>query len=79
MPALTPLRLVLAPVLVLALSTGTASAGEFAAELGAGYFGMTASKSADAVFDSSGGFTWGGAVRYSFKGGFFASALGPVM
>lgn len=74
MPAPTPLRLVLAPLMVIVLATGPASAGEFAAELGAGYFGMSASKSADALFDSSGGFTWGGAARYSFKGGIFVSA-----
>jgi len=74
MPAPTPLRLVLAPLLVLVLSTGPASAGEFAAELAGGYFGMSATKSADALFESSGGFTWGGAARYSFKGGFFVSA-----
>jgi len=66
--------LALAPLLALALSAGTASAGEFAAELMGGYFSMSASKSADALFDSSGGFTWGGAGRYSFKKGFFVSA-----
>ena len=74
MPAPTPLRLVLAPLMVLVLATGPASAGEIAAELAAGYFDMSASKSADALFDSSGGFTWGGAARYSFKGGIFVSA-----
>ena len=74
MPTPTPFRLVLVPLLALALSTGTASAGEFAAELMGGYFSMTASKSADAIFESSGGFTWGGAGRYSFKKGIFVSA-----
>ena len=74
MPAPAPARLVLVSLLALALSTGTASAGEFAAELMGGYFGMTATKSADAIFDSSGGFTWGGAGRYSFKRGIFVSA-----
>lgn len=74
MPAARPLRLVFAPLLALALSTVPASAGELAAELGAGYFDLSASKSADAVFGSSGGFTWGGAARYSFKRGFFVSA-----
>ena len=74
MPAPMSLRLVLAPLIALVLATGPASAGEFAAELGAGYFGMSASKSADALFESSGGFTWGGAARYSFKGGIFVSA-----
>ena len=74
MPARTRLRLALAPLLALALSAGTASAGEFAAELMGGYFSMSASKSADALFDSSGGFTWGAAGRYSFKKGFFVTA-----
>ncbi len=74
MPAPTGPRLVLTTLLVLALAAGPASAGEFAAELGAGYFSMSASKSADAVFDSSDGLAWGGAARYSFKGGIFVSA-----
>ena len=57
----------------LTLSAGPVSAGEFAAELQAGYFSMTATKSAEAVFDSSGGFTWGGAARYSFDLGIYLS------
>ena len=54
-------------------SAGSASAGELAAELQAGYFSMTATKSTEALFDSSGGFIWGGAVRYSFDLGVYLS------
>jgi hypothetical protein len=74
MLARTAAPLALAGLLALASSTGTASAGEFAAELMGGYFAMSSSKSAEAVFDSSGGFTWGAAGRYSFKRGIFVTA-----
>jgi hypothetical protein len=70
----THLPLALGALLALALPAGTASAGEFAAEALGGYFAMAASQSADALFDSSGGFTWGGAGRYSFKKGIFVTA-----
>ena len=59
---------------VLTASAGPAAAGEFAAELQAGYFSMTATKSAEAVFGSSGGFTWGGAARYSLDLGIYLNA-----
>jgi hypothetical protein len=68
------LRLALAGLLALALPAAPASAGEFAAELLGGYFALSASQSADAVFGSAGGFTWGGAGRYSFKKGIFVTA-----
>lgn len=69
-----PARLGLASVLALALATGTASAGELAGEVMGGYLGMSASRSAEAVFDSSGGFTWGVAGRYTITKGVFVSA-----
>ena len=50
------------------------AAGEFAIEAQAGYFEMAASNSASALFDSSGGGTFGGAVRYTFWRGAFVSA-----
>ena len=55
------------------VSAAPASGGEFAAELQAGYFSMTATKAAEAIFDSSEGFTWGGAVRYSLDLGVYVS------
>lgn len=74
MTSRTPLALGLIGLLALVLPTAPASAGELAAELQGGYFGLAATKSADAIFGSSGGFTWGGAVRYTFHKGFFATA-----
>jgi hypothetical protein len=70
----TLLRLALVGLLAVALPAGAASGGEIAAELTGGYFGLAATKSADAVFGSSGGFTWGAAGRYSFSKGFFVNA-----
>lgn len=56
--------------LVLAARSG---AGELAFEGQAGYFGMSASNSASAVFDSTGGPTFGGAARLVFwRGAFLA-------
>jgi hypothetical protein len=49
-------------------------AGGLAAEVQAGYLGMTAVESAKAVFGSSGGFSWGAAGRYSFDLGIYVSA-----
>jgi Outer membrane protein beta-barrel domain len=51
-----------------------AAAGELAVEAHAGYFQMAAENSASAVFDSRGGTTFGGAVRYTFWRGAFVSA-----
>lgn len=65
---LTPL----AALLGLALAA-PAGAGELAFEGQAGYFGMSASNSASAVFDSTGGPTFGGAARLAFwRGAFLA-------
>lgn len=61
-------------VLALVLPGGTATAGELAAEVTGGYLGLTASRSAEAVFESSGGFSWGGAARYTITKGIFVSA-----
>jgi hypothetical protein len=67
-------RAVAGLVLALLLPASTAAAGELAAEVTGGYLGLTASRSAEAVFDSSGGFTWGGAARYTITRGIFVSA-----
>jgi hypothetical protein len=70
----TALRLGLASALALGLSVGTAAAGELAAEFMGGYSVLSASRSADAIFGSSGSFTWGASGRYTITKGFFASA-----
>ena len=57
-----------------ALAAGPAAAGELAIEVHAGYFEMAAENSASALFDSRGGGTFGGAVRYTFWRGAFVSA-----
>ena len=69
---------VLAAGLVFAGGARRAAAGELGISLEGGYFGMTnASKSAEAVFGgSSGGFTGGGSIRYSFFRNFFVSVGG---
>ena len=59
---------------LLALAAGPAAAGELAIEVHAGYFEMAAENSASALFDSRGGGTFGGAVRYTFWRGAFVSA-----
>ena len=67
-------------VLTLAMAavfcSALAEAGEFGISADAGYLDLTnARKSAQAVFDgTAGGFTGGGALRYSFARGFFLSA-----
>jgi len=61
----------------LALLPRAASAGNFGVEAQGGYFAMSATKSAKAVFDgSSGGATFGGALRYVnvIRKGFFIAA-----
>src|SRR5262245_25723449 len=51
--------------------------GGLAFEVLGGYFDMTnASRSATAVFGSSGGFTIGGGVRYGFSAHLYAEASG---
>jgi hypothetical protein len=54
-------------------ATPPASAGEFALEGQVGSFSMAASKSADAVFGSSSGVTYGGALRYTVWRGLYVS------
>jgi hypothetical protein len=68
-PTKSPLVCVLA-----ALVAAPAAAGELAVEAHAGYFQMAAGNSASAVFGSSGGGTFGGAVRYTFWRGAFVTA-----
>jgi len=68
------LRLALVVFAALGLSAARSPAGELAAEVQGGYFGMTAWESASAAFGSSGGFTWGGAARYSLDLGIYVTA-----
>jgi hypothetical protein len=68
----SPTRLFLACALL--APAAPAAAGEFAIEAHAGYFEMAAGNSASAVFDSTGGGTFGGAGRYTFWRGAFVSA-----
>ena len=67
-------RTTLAAGALLALLALPSSAGELALEGHAGYFEMAAENSASALFGSGGGPTFGGAVRYTFWRGAFASA-----
>jgi len=62
-----PLALVLVPP--------SASPGSFGVEAQGGYFSMSATKSAQAIFDgSTGGGTFGGALRYVIPKGFYIAA-----
>jgi opacity protein-like surface antigen len=70
----TARRTLLAASAFVALSVSPARGGELAVEAHAGYFGMAAENSASALFDSAGGATFGGAVRYTFWRGAFVSA-----
>ena len=70
----THTKALLAAAALLALAAPPAVAGEIAIEAQAGYFQMAASNSASAVFDSTGGATFGGAARYTFWRGAFVSA-----
>jgi Outer membrane protein beta-barrel domain len=64
-----------AVLLVLAAFAGPAAANEFGISGEAGYLALSASKSAQAVFDgSSGGFTGGGSLRYVVGRSFFLGA-----
>jgi opacity protein-like surface antigen len=67
-------NLLAAAAATLALAARPAVAGEIAIEGQAGYFQMASSNSANAVFGSSGGVTFGGAARYTFWRGAFLSA-----
>jgi hypothetical protein len=71
---MSPALVTLGALGALALAGASGSAGELAVEAQAGYFSMAASRSAEAVFDSSSGLTWGGAARYSFDLGVFVTA-----
>jgi hypothetical protein len=75
-PASRRTALVLTATALFALAGSRAGAGEFGVSLDGGYFDLTnARKSAQAVFDgTAGGFTGGGALRYSFARGFFVAA-----
>lgn len=68
------MRRLLAAVALLAGTGLPAAAGELAIEAQVGYFDMNAEKSAKAVFGSSGGLTFGGAVRYDVWRDVFVSA-----
>jgi len=67
-------KTLLATPALLALLAHPAAAGELALEAQGGYFEMAAENSASALFGSGGGGTFGGAVRYTFWRGAFASA-----
>jgi hypothetical protein len=70
------MALVLTATAVCALGGAPAGAGEFGVSVDGGYFDLTnARRSAQAVFDgTAGGFTGGGALRYTFGRGFFLAA-----
>jgi hypothetical protein len=70
----TPLKTLLAASALFALAARPAAAGEIAIEAHAGYFDMASSNSASALFGSTGGPTFGGAVRYTFWRGAFVTA-----
>lgn len=67
------MRAPLACALLLA-ATLPCAAGELAVEAQAGYFETAAQRSAQALFGSPGGATFGGAVRYNVWRGAFVSA-----
>jgi outer membrane protein W len=69
-----PVRAALATSALLALAALPSAAGEVALEVHAGYFQMAAGNSASALFDSSGGGTFGGAGRFTFWRSAYVSA-----
>ena len=72
---MTPrIRTLLATPALLVLLAFPAAAGELAVEGQGGWFDMAAKDSATALFGSTGGATFGGAVRYTFWRGAFVSA-----
>jgi hypothetical protein len=71
-----PRRATLLTLLLAALAAPPSRAAELAFEGQVGYFGMAASNSASAVFDSTGGATIGGAARVTFWRGAFVSIGG---
>lgn len=64
----------LAAVALLLAAALPSAAGELALEGQVGYFDMAAKSSAKALFESSGGVTYGGALRYTVWRGAFVSA-----
>jgi opacity protein-like surface antigen len=52
----------------------SASSAELAAEGQVGYFSMAAKQTANALFDSSGGVTFGGGARFALDNGLFVAA-----
>ncbi len=63
--------------LALILTAGAATplaAGDFGVALDAGYLGLNYSQTAKAVYDSSGGATFGGELRYQIDPHFFVAA-----
>lgn len=68
-------RLVLA-VLLAALAAAPARAQSLGVDVEAGYRTLSAADSAQAVFGSSSGFTWGGSAQYAFRMGLFVRAGG---
>ena len=62
-----------APLVTLAALAAPAGASEIAVEGQAGYRDLAFKNTAQALFDSSGGGTFGGALRYTFWRGAFAS------
>lgn len=69
----------LLPLLAIALAPSPARAGELAFEAHLGYFGLNASNSASAVFDSTGAPTFGGAARLTFWRGAFVTVGGRTL
>jgi hypothetical protein len=67
-------RKALATAGLLLVAARPSAAGELAVEAQLGYFDMAAHSSAKALFGSSGGLTFGGAVRYGVWRGAFVSA-----
>jgi hypothetical protein len=61
-------------LVALALAAVSARTDELAAEVHGGYFSMSATQSANAVFGSPDGFTWGAGGRYSFDRGLYVAA-----
>lgn len=70
----SPTKIALAAVVLASALVSPAVAGEIALEGHVGYFDMAAENSASALFDSTGGPTFGGAARYTFWRSAFVSA-----
>ena len=68
---MTPARVLLVATALAALTAPVAYSQSFGIDAEAGYRTLSATKSADAVFGSSGGLTLGGSAQYAFKKGLF--------